>query len=98
MGTQIPKKVPMGTRGPLRGPIGEQWRWLWVGMGWKTIFFQVCTIVRDHLFASILPLTQRYDLTSLVNLDKHICSGSLKQWFLKFVLLLETICLHRFFH
>ena len=43
--------------------------------------FKVCTIVRDHLFASILPLTQRYDLTSLVNLDKNICSGFLKQWF-----------------
>ena len=24
MGTQIPKKVPMGTRGPKWGPIGEQ--------------------------------------------------------------------------
>ena len=25
MGTQIPKKVPMGTRVPKWGPIGEQW-------------------------------------------------------------------------
>ena len=27
MGTQIPKKVPMGTRVPKWGPIGEQWGW-----------------------------------------------------------------------
>ena len=28
MGTQIPKKVPMGTRVPKWGPIWEQWFWI----------------------------------------------------------------------